>query len=110
MAPYHAMMAHFPVAVWITASMIIVVRALSDGPLAKSLDRVLVPFLVFGILTGVVTYVFGHRLPASGRCVSTKKELRQLAAQAQGELTAYVVEACPACRWHHLLRVLPLSG
>lgn len=59
MGPYHAMMAHFPVAVWITASMIIVVRALHDGPLAKSLDRVLVPFLVFGIATGVVTYVFG---------------------------------------------------
>ena len=59
MGPYHAMMAHFPVAVWITASMIIVVRALSDSPLAKSFDRVLVPFLVFGIVTGVITYVFG---------------------------------------------------
>ena len=57
----------------------------------------------------IVTYVFGHRLPASGRCVTTKRELRRLSAQAQGELTAYVVEACPGCRWHHLLRVLPLS-
>jgi uncharacterized membrane protein YvlD (DUF360 family) len=59
MGPYHAMMAHFPVAVWITASMIIIVRALSDGALAKSMDRVLVPFLVFGIVTGVITYVLG---------------------------------------------------
>lgn len=58
----------------------------------------------------IITYVFGYRLPASGRCVSTSKELRQLAAHSQGELTAYVVEACPACRWHHLLRVLPLAG
>jgi hypothetical protein len=59
MGPYHAMMAHFPVAVWITASMIIVVRALFDGPLARSLDRVLVPFLAFGAVTGVITYVLG---------------------------------------------------
>jgi len=59
MGPYHAMMAHFPVAVWITASMIIAVRALHDGPLAQAMDRVLVPFLVFGALTGVMTYVLG---------------------------------------------------
>lgn len=59
MGPYHALMAHFPVAVWITASMIIVVRALYDGPLAKAMDRVLVPFLVFGAFTGVLTYVLG---------------------------------------------------
>ena len=57
----------------------------------------------------IITYVFGYRLPASGRCVSTKKELRALSAQAKGELTAYVVEACPECRWHHLLRILPLA-
>jgi hypothetical protein len=59
MGPYHAMMAHFPVAVWITASMILVVRAVSDGPLARRMDGVLVPFLVFGVVTGVATYVLG---------------------------------------------------
>ncbi len=57
----------------------------------------------------LVTYVFGHRLPAHGRCVSTAKELRQLGARGD-ELTAYVVEACIECRWHHLLRVLPVGG
>lgn len=57
----------------------------------------------------IVTYVFGYRLSAQGRCVSTKKELRDLSRQAKGELTAYVVEACPGCRWHHLLRILPLA-
>jgi hypothetical protein len=56
----------------------------------------------------IVTYVFGHRLPSHGRCVSTAAELRKLAANSDGELTAYVVEACTACRWHHLLRVWPL--
>ena len=57
----------------------------------------------------IVTYVFGHRLPAAGRCVTTAKELRLLGTQAQGQITAYVVEACTACVWHHLLRVWPLS-
>ena len=57
----------------------------------------------------LVTYVFGHRLPAHGRCVSTAKELRQL-DRRRDELTAYVVEACIGCRWHHLRTVLPVGG
>jgi Family of unknown function (DUF5318) len=56
----------------------------------------------------LVTYVFGPRLPAHGRCVSTAKELNTLNARSE-ELTAYVVEACVECRWHHLLRVLPVG-
>lgn len=55
----------------------------------------------------IVTYVFGHRLPPQGRCVSTAAELRKLGNQP-GDMTAYVVEACTSCRWHHLLRVWPL--
>jgi len=57
----------------------------------------------------LVTYVFGSRLPAHGRCVSTAEELAKLNSRTD-ELTAYVVEACTACRWHHLLRVLPVGG
>ena len=57
----------------------------------------------------LVTYVFGSRLPAHGRCVSSAEELAKLNARAD-ELTAYVVEACTSCRWHHLLRVLPVGG
>lgn len=55
----------------------------------------------------LVTYVFGHRLPSHGRCVSSAKELRELSALGR-ELRAYVVEACCTCRWHHLLRVVPV--
>lgn len=64
----------------------------------------------------LVTYVFGSRLPAHGRCVSTAKEMAQLSGRGRrtssghDELTAYVVEACVACRWHHLRTVLPLRG
>jgi hypothetical protein len=57
----------------------------------------------------LVTYVFGSRLPAHGRCVSTAKEMAALNARSD-DLTAYVVEACVECRWHHLLRVLPVGG
>lgn len=56
----------------------------------------------------LVTYVFGPRLPAHGRCVSTAEELAKLNARPD-ELTAYVVEACTECRWHHLLRVIPVG-
>jgi hypothetical protein len=57
----------------------------------------------------LVTYVFGPRLPGHGRCVADKKEMATLNGRAD-ELTGYVVEACVECRWHHLLRVLPLGG
>jgi hypothetical protein len=53
----------------------------------------------------IVTYVFGHRLPSHGRCVSTAAEMRRLAQANGGDRTAYMVEACTRCRWHHLLRV-----
>jgi len=57
----------------------------------------------------LVTYVFGARLPAHGRCVSTARELAQL-DRRRDELTAYVVEACVGCRWHHLRTVVPVGG
>ncbi len=57
----------------------------------------------------LVTYVFGPRLPAHGRCVSTAKELAVL-NRRRDELAAYVVEACVTCHWHHLRKVLPIGG
>ncbi|HWC67826.1 MAG TPA: DUF5318 family protein [Acidimicrobiales bacterium] len=57
----------------------------------------------------LVTYVFGPRLPAHGRCVTTAREMHQLNRRAE-QLAAYVVEVCVACTWHHLLRVLPVGG
>lgn len=57
----------------------------------------------------LVTYVFGPRLPAHGRCVSTAAEMAKLSRRRE-ELSAYVVEACVDCRWHHLRVVLPVGG
>ncbi len=59
MGPYHAIMVHFPVALWTVASGILFFRAFSDGPLARAFDRVLVPLLVIGVVTGVVSYALG---------------------------------------------------
>jgi hypothetical protein len=56
-----------------------------------------------------VTYVFGPRMPASGRCVSSTRELARYARQRE-PLTAYEVEVCLECAWHHLLRAFPLGG
>lgn len=56
-----------------------------------------------------VTYVFGPRLAAHGRIVSDNAELAQFHRRNE-EFTAYVVEACCSCRWHHLVRVLPIGG
>lgn len=55
-----------------------------------------------------VTYVFGGRLPAHGRCVTTKAELTRFDRQ-QGEYACYVVEVCPSCRWNHLARTFRLG-
>ena len=57
----------------------------------------------------LVTYVFGPRLPAHGRCITNKKELAAI-ANRRGEFTGYVVEVCPECRWNHLARTFPVTG
>lgn len=56
----------------------------------------------------IVIYVFGPRLPAFGRCVTTRDELARLDRRAE-PLTAYVVEVCPGCRWNHLRRSYPMG-
>jgi hypothetical protein len=56
-----------------------------------------------------VTYVFGPRLPAGGRCISADGELERL-AQGRRELAAYVVEVCLACSWNHLMRMYPVRA
>ena len=55
----------------------------------------------------LVSYVFGPRLPAHGRCISQKGELAKLARRS-GNFTCYVVEVCPNCSWNHLARTFPL--
>jgi hypothetical protein len=56
----------------------------------------------------LVTYVFGSRLPAHGRCITSQAELAKL-ARSTPELHCYVVEVCPGCRWNHLARTYLLG-
>ncbi len=55
-----------------------------------------------------VTYVFGARLPSSGRCMTSVAEMQRL-ARRRAPYTAYVVEVCTACRWNHLVRSFLLN-
>ena len=59
MAPYHFVLVHFPIALWTTSALVILLRAFSDSPLAKASDRVLVPLLILSVLLGVPAYVLG---------------------------------------------------
>lgn len=56
----------------------------------------------------LVSYVFGPRLPASGRCVANKKELAKLSALGK-DLACYVIEVCAACSWNHLAQAFSLA-
>jgi uncharacterized protein DUF5318 len=51
----------------------------------------------------LVSYAFGPRLPAHGRCIADANELARLARGA-GDVVCYVVEVCPECSWNHLAR------
>lgn len=56
----------------------------------------------------LVSYVFGPRLPAFGRCITSKSELRKFVGKT-GDYTCYVVEVCPDCSWNHLTRSFVLA-
>ena len=59
MAPYHHLMVHFPIALWTTAVLVILLRTFSVGPVALAGQRVLTPLLALGVLSGLVAYAIG---------------------------------------------------
>jgi len=59
MNAYHVMLVHFPIALWTTAALIILLRAFSDGALAQSADRVLAPLLAVATLIGALAFAVG---------------------------------------------------
>ena len=54
-----------------------------------------------------VLYVFGPRLPASGRCIVTNLDMDRIRSYS-GDFTGYDVEVCTSCGWNHLMRVNPV--
>ncbi|NMM27554.1 MAG: heme ABC transporter permease [Glaciimonas sp.] len=59
MAPYHVLMVHFPIALWMTATLAILYRSFSDSPLAKSVDHALVPLLSISLIFGITAFSIG---------------------------------------------------
>lgn len=59
MSAYHVMLVHFPIALWTTAFLIILARALSDAPPVRAAEGALTPLLAFGALTGVLAFAAG---------------------------------------------------
>jgi uncharacterized membrane protein len=59
MAPYHVMLVHFPIALWTTAALIILLRAFSDGALARAADGALTLVLFLGAFIGFLAFGAG---------------------------------------------------
>lgn len=57
----------------------------------------------------LVTFVFGPRLPAHGRCLTARGELAKI-TRASGTFGCYVVEVCTGCWWNHLARSFVVEG
>ena len=57
----------------------------------------------------LVTFVFGPRLPAHGRCLTQRGELAKL-TRSSGTFGCYVVEVCTGCWWNHLARSFVVEG
>ncbi len=56
-----------------------------------------------------VTFVFGARLPAGGRCVSSQAELNRY-WRRKDPVVCYVIEVCTDCSWNHLARMYPAGA
>lgn len=59
MSAYHVMLVHFPIALWTTAALVILMRALSDGTLARAADGGLTLLLFLGAVTGALAFAAG---------------------------------------------------
>ena len=59
MGPYHVMLVHFPIALWTTAALIILLRACSDGTLARAADGALTFLLFLGAVAGILAFGMG---------------------------------------------------
>lgn len=59
MAAYHVVLVHFPIALWMTATLAILWRSVSDGPVALAVDRALLPLLSIGLASGLAAIAVG---------------------------------------------------
>ena len=62
MAAWHAVMIHFPVALWLASALLILLRVVTDGPVGQAADRALPVFLSLGFVFGVVAWLLGTQV------------------------------------------------
>jgi len=53
----------------------------------------------------LVSYVFGPKLPAHGRCITTTADLARL-RDLSDEFICYLIEVCTGCWWNHLRQTM----
>ena len=59
MEAYHHMLVHFPLALWTTGAIIILIRTFSHSAFARAADQVLAPILWLGTAIGLLAIVSG---------------------------------------------------
>ncbi|MBE0507304.1 MAG: hypothetical protein IBX50_11410 [Marinospirillum sp.] len=62
MAAYHHIMAHFPIALLLLASLLLLLRALSNNPALAKLEKSTPILLIFGLLGGIAAILTGLML------------------------------------------------
>ena len=100
--------------VWIGAAMGLglllgrLIPGLGGAVSAVQVDGISLP-IALGLLVMMYPVLAKVRYDRLDSVTRDRKLLLAALSQRGDDLTAYVVEACIACRWHHLLRVLPVA-
>lgn len=71
MGVYHLLVQAFPIVLWYTAFLFILIRAFSDGALAQGLAKAITPLILLGLLGGIVTYALGFLVWPLGAVTSS---------------------------------------
>lgn len=59
LAPYHAVLVHFPVAIWTTTSLVVVFRVFFSGTYAQAAGRLLPLLVLLGVVSGTAAFIAG---------------------------------------------------
>ena len=59
MGVYHLLVQAFPIVLWHTAFLFILIRALSDGTFAQGLAKAITPLILLGVIGGIAAYALG---------------------------------------------------
>ena len=71
MGVYHLLVQAFPIVLWYTAFLFILIRFLFDGPYAQGLAKAIAPLILLGLLGGIVTFILGFLVWPLGAVISS---------------------------------------